>query len=98
MNTKKIKDKLKKDEPLTWFELMMTNHYFEYFAVFFTIMIVELVNLKDMAEYFADETLGVKLFLVPFSFLPLVALFAIAYGGMYKHWKDYKFVIDKQKR
>lgn len=76
-----------------WFALQWQNKNIHYFVVFFTMLVLQLVNFRTVWGWLMDsynDSIGAGLFCTPFMFIPLVGTFAIVYKGFWQFFDDLK--------
>lgn len=76
-----------------WFALQWQNHYIHIFLIFFTLLILEVCNLKTVFGWVEEawmDGVGTGLFVSPFTLLPLACTVAIVYKGFWQYFDDLK--------
>lgn len=74
-----------------WFKIMWGNHYIQLFVLFFTVLILQIVNFSWCVEVWMDcnmdgiwGTIAVSIGMA----IPLLGALIIAYKGFYCFWRD----------
>lgn len=76
-----------------WFALQWQNHFIHIFALFITLLILEIFNFNTVYGWVLEayyDSIGTGIFVTPFIFLPLIGTIAVVYKGFWQFFNDLK--------
>lgn len=74
----------------SWFKHMWHEMYIQLFVVFFTMLVLELINIEWCVEVWlecSETTIGMIASSVCGA-LPMLGVIIVAYKGFFQYWKD----------
>lgn len=76
-----------------WFKIMWKNSYIQLFVVFFSVLVIQVINIKKCIEILLEvkeDTLFAFLFTSFYMLIPLLVVVTIIHKGFIQFWNDLK--------